>query len=333
MWCSARLGRPVGRQEAPVEVDLAGDRLDQLDDQAAARAHRDADLPVDRLVALQERRPRGRHLRDVLDAEALAQRFHAAVEVARDIGDLPHVREQVAEGADLPRLAEQGHPSSFRPSRRAAFSFRISGRTSSSMSSCSKSSQPAVRGDHRVVRAEQHLPLQERVRVLDELGREVLRRPAGEVDVDLRLVHGDRDRLVLPRERRVREDDRHLGEVGRHVVHVDRVASTSAAGRRRPGRPSRSRCGRCGTAPAAAPPRSPRRAGRPSGRSGKNSWMFGWNLKPLTPWSAISRRARSAGVAAGGIDARERDHDVGVGRGRLGDLLVRRPGARPLRLS
>ena len=160
--------------------------------------------------------------------------------------------------------------------------------------------QPAVRRDHRVVRAEQDLVLEQRVRVLDQLGREVLRRPARQVDVDLRLVHGDRERLVLPGERGVRQHDRHLREVGGHVVHVDRVASTSAAARRRPARPSRSRCGRCGRARAGRPRRSPRRAGRPSRSFGKNSWMLGWNLKPRTPCSSISRCARSAASGRGG---------------------------------
>src|SRR5213079_301521 len=38
--------------------------------------------------------------------------------------------------------------------------------------------EPAVRGQDRVVRAEEDLVLEERVRVLDQLGREVLRGPA-----------------------------------------------------------------------------------------------------------------------------------------------------------
>ena len=71
------------------------------------------------------------------------------------------------------------------PSRRAAFSFSTSGRTSSLMPRLLEVGEPAVGRDQRVVRAEQDVVLEERVRVLDELRREVLRRPAGQVDVDL----------------------------------------------------------------------------------------------------------------------------------------------------
>src|SRR6185369_2543335 len=59
--------------------------------------------------------------------------------------------------------------------------------------------QPAVGRDQREVAAEEDAVLEQRVRVLDELRREVLRAPAREVDPDVGLVHGERDRLVLPR--------------------------------------------------------------------------------------------------------------------------------------
>src|SRR3954453_7131822 len=51
--------------------------------------------------------------------------------------------------------------------------------------------EPALRRDQRVVGAEEHAVAQLRVRVAHELLREVLRRPAGEVDVDLLLVQRD----------------------------------------------------------------------------------------------------------------------------------------------
>src|SRR6516225_4468898 len=51
--------------------------------------------------------------------------------------------------------------------------------------------QPAVRGEQREVRPEQDLVLQQGVGVLHELGREVLRRPARQVDVHAGLVRGD----------------------------------------------------------------------------------------------------------------------------------------------
>src|SRR5690242_18560553 len=73
--------------------------------------------------------------------------------------------------------------------------------------------QPAVGGDQRVVRAEEHLVLERPVRVADQVLREVLGRPAGEVDVDVRLVDGDRQGFVLPGEARVGEDDVQAGEV------------------------------------------------------------------------------------------------------------------------
>src|SRR5919198_19046 len=67
--------------------------------------------------------------------------------------------------------------------------------------------QPAVGGDHGVVGAEQYLVLEQRVGVLDQLRREVIRRPAGQVDVHLRLVQRDRQRLVLPGGRRGGQGD------------------------------------------------------------------------------------------------------------------------------
>src|SRR6266702_1599246 len=56
---------------------------------------------------------------------------------------------------------------------------------------------PPVGGEGREIRAEEHLVAQQAVGVLHQQGREVLRRPAGQVDVDARLVGRDRQSLVL----------------------------------------------------------------------------------------------------------------------------------------
>src|SRR5437667_8565715 len=77
--------------------------------------------------------------------------------------------------------------------------------------------QPAVRRDHRPVRAEQHLVLQDRVDVAHENRRKVFWRPAGEVDIDVRLVGRDRQRLLLPGEGGVGEDDLQVGKIGSDV--------------------------------------------------------------------------------------------------------------------
>ena len=51
--------------------------------------------------------------------------------------------------------------------------------------------QPAIRRDRRPVGAEQHFVLQQRIGVLDENRWKVFRRPAGHVDIDIRLVGRD----------------------------------------------------------------------------------------------------------------------------------------------
>jgi len=62
--------RPVRRQCVSVEADLAVDGLDQLDDQAAAGAHRELRFPRDDLVAGRERRARARQVQAVVETEA-----------------------------------------------------------------------------------------------------------------------------------------------------------------------------------------------------------------------------------------------------------------------
>src|SRR5436305_4825821 len=56
--------------------------------------------------------------------------------------------------------------------------------------------EPTVGRDQREVGAEEHLVLQAGVRVLDQNRREVLGRPAAQVDVDVGLVDRYRERLV-----------------------------------------------------------------------------------------------------------------------------------------
>src|ERR1700760_506786 len=55
--------------------------------------------------------------------------------------------------------------------------------------------KPPVRRDHGPIRAEQHLILQNRIDVAHQDRREIFWRPAGEIDVDVRLVGCDRQRL------------------------------------------------------------------------------------------------------------------------------------------
>src|SRR6185312_6768321 len=73
--------------------------------------------------------------------------------------------------------------------------------------------QPAVRRDDRPVRAEQHLVLQNRIDVAHQDRRIICRRPAREVDIDVRLVGRDRQRLFLPREGGMREDDLEIRKI------------------------------------------------------------------------------------------------------------------------
>src|SRR5918912_762868 len=73
------------------------------------------------------------------------------------------------------------------------------------------SASVTVRRDERKIRSEQHLASEQTVGVPHQLRREVPGRPAGQVDVDVRLVRGHRQRLVLPGDGWVGDDD---GEVG-----------------------------------------------------------------------------------------------------------------------
>ena len=183
--------------------------------------------------------------------------------------------------------------------------------------------QPAVRGDDRVVRAEQDLVLQQGVRVPDELRREVLRRPAGQVDVDVRLVRGDRERLVLPGERRVREDDPQVREVHGDVVdqHRVRVLEPDAAAAGHAG--ADAGLSACGTGPGT--PSSSidlvQRVGHPVVR--REALEAGMELEAAHA-VLLDQPACLAdgGPALPRVDARERDQHVRVRGAALGDLLV-----------
>jgi hypothetical protein len=84
--------------------------------------------------------------------------------------------------------------------------------------------QPSIRCDQGEIGPEQHLLFQERIRILNQHRRKVFRRPAGEVDIHLRLMQAHRDRFILPRKRRVRHDDRHIGKVDGHIIDIHRIA-------------------------------------------------------------------------------------------------------------
>src|SRR5215471_9838243 len=183
--------------------------------------------------------------------------------------------------------------------------------------------EPAIRGEQREVRPEQDLVLQQGVGVLDELRREVLRRPARQVDVDLRLVGGDTERLVLPGEGRMRQDDLHPGEADRHVVDVQRVgvlqADPAAAGH------TGADAGLAGVEQRDRPEfldRLVQAVRHPV--VGVEPLDVRMEFEPLHAVTPGQRAGlRHPGLAAEGIDGGERDEHAAAGRGGLRDLLVR----------
>src|SRR6185436_15081627 len=172
--------------------------------------------------------------------------------------------------------------------------------------------EPPLRGDQRIVRTEQHFSFQLSVRVLHELRWEILRRPAGEVDVDLRLVQGDRQRLVLPRPRRMSEHDRHRREIDGYIVDVHRIAvlqpDTSATRH---------------TSTHSGVPRV-KESGQLVLRDDFIEWIRGTIVgkkllklrMKLEAFDAVvldqPARFAHSGRTTLRVDARERDHDVGV---------------------
>ena len=240
-----------------------------------------------------------------------AERAHAPTQLAvRDRALAVDHRDVAAEQPRRPH--QRPRQIAHSPSSRAAFSLSTSGRTSSRMSSCLEVLQPAVGRDQRVVRAEQHLVLELGVRVLDQVRREVLRRPPAEVDVDVRLVDGDRQRLVLPRERRVGEDDVQAAEVGRDVVDRHRVGVLQphpAAARH-----ARADPGRAGVEQRDQPGLLDHRVQRVERAVvGPEGLRVGVELEPAR--AALDPLARLAHgeLALVRIDGRERDQHVRVG--------------------
>jgi hypothetical protein len=195
--------------------------------------------------------------------------------------------------------------------------------------------QPAFRGDQGEVAAEEDLVRQHAVDVLQQLRLEVLGRPAGQVDVDVRLVQGDGQALVLPGHRRVGHDDREVREVGGDVVEEHRVRVLQAD-------------------PAAAP-HPGADAGLTGVEDGRDAGLLdgrvervephvvrverlrrGVELEPLDPVLPHQPADRPEGdLVAPRVDAAERDEDVGVRGGELGDLFAgdRRAAGRALRVD
>ena len=86
----------VLRENLRVEVDDAAHRLDQLDDLAAARSHRELSVELRGLAAGQER-----------EAEPVRHERDRPVEIVRHVAELPHVGEQVGQRAYRAGRGEQ----------------------------------------------------------------------------------------------------------------------------------------------------------------------------------------------------------------------------------
>ena len=81
---------------------------------------------------------------------------------------------------------------------------------------------PPVERDCRPVGAVMHLPLQDRIGVVDEGVRKAFRRPAGCVAMDIRLVPADSEPLFGPRKAGIRRHDPHVRKIRRDVVQMHR---------------------------------------------------------------------------------------------------------------
>src|SRR5258706_7465804 len=80
--------------------------------------------------------------------------------------------------------------------------------------------EPAIRRNQGIVTAKEDLMLEECIRVLHKVRWEILGRPTGEVDIDLRFMQTHRQSLVLPGERWMSHDNWHIGEVNCNVIQV-----------------------------------------------------------------------------------------------------------------
>ncbi len=209
------------------------------------------------------------------------------------------------------------------PEQAGRRSLRIFGLTSSLTGSRAKSASQRSGVRDGEVRAEEDLVLQQGVRVVHELRREVLRRPAGQVDVHARLVRGHGERLVPPGEGRMRQDDPQVREVGGHVVHMEGVGvlQPDPAPAGHPGADAGlARVEEGVMVPVSSITRS--QAGTPrTGRRGKKPWMLGeLEPPPRTPRPAAGPARSPAFPRKGPIEAKG-TQDVCVGGGRPGDLL------------
>ena len=81
---------------------------------------------------------------------------------------------------------------------------------------------PPVGRDCRSVGAVKHLPLQDRTGVADEGVRKAIRRPAGCVAMDIRLVPADGEPLFGPRKAGMRRHSPHVRKIHRDVVQMHR---------------------------------------------------------------------------------------------------------------
>lgn len=89
-----------------------------------------------------------------------------------------------------------------------------------------------------IVRAEKHLALQHEVGRTNQRGWDVLRQPARQGDLDVRLVLSDRNRLVLPWHGWVGHDDGEVGQVGGDIIEISYLGFEHRSfNQRPPGRP------------------------------------------------------------------------------------------------
>ena len=140
----------------------------------------------------------------------------------------------------------------------------------------------------------------------------------------MRLVQADRDRLVLPRERRVRHDDRHVREIHGHVVDRHRVAVLQ---------PDAAAAGHAGADAAVAgveQHRQPRLGEhlveriRERGRSGRTAAAAdAASGRARGPPTTSRRASRTASAPRCGSRLANGDRDVGVRGREVGDRVVR----------
>ena len=83
--------------------------------------------------------------------------------------------------------------------------------------------QPPIRRNQRIIRPKQHLLPQHPIDSPNKLRRKILRRPPRQIYPHVSLVRGHRDRRILPRHRRMRQDHLQRRKISRHVVNEHRI--------------------------------------------------------------------------------------------------------------